>query len=118
MKRFILLIFVVLCATSMVGQNDTGNDLLPACQAAIDSSGRSYWTDVHEPFQAGFCLGLIEGVSAVSHHVCPPEGVTLQQEARIIVKFLKDNPDKLNRTESILTVMALSKAFPCPNVPQ
>ena len=41
------------------------------------------------------------------------EGVTFSQMERVVVKFLQDNPKKLNLNQSTLVVKALSKAFPC-----
>ena len=94
------------------GRND-GNELLPRCQAAIASLDKDTWKDTHESFSAGFCLGLVEGISYASPSVCPTKGVTLGQLERVLVKFLQDNPEQLNLNERELVVKALSKVFPC-----
>jgi hypothetical protein len=39
--------------------------------------------------------------------------VTFSQMERVVVKFLQDNPKKLNPNQSALVQTALSKAFPC-----
>jgi hypothetical protein len=90
-----------------------GNDLLPRCQQAVEVIDKATWKNANESFNAGFCLGLVQGVSYASADVCTEEGVTFSQMERVVVKFLQDNPKKLNLNQSTLIVMALSKAFPC-----
>jgi len=90
-----------------------GNDLLQRCQQAVEATGEAKWKDANESFDAGFCLGLVQGVSYASADVCTGEGVTFSQMERVVVKFLQDNPKKLNLNQTTLVVKALSKAFPC-----
>jgi hypothetical protein len=90
-----------------------GNDLLPRCQQAVEAIDKTTLKDVNESFNAGFCFGLVQGVSYASADVCPGEGVTFSQMERVVVKFLQDNPKKLNLNQSTLVQTALSKAFPC-----
>jgi hypothetical protein len=116
------LVFAVLMCFAVVtaeagGQDQVkldGNHLLPRCQAAVDSLDKPGWKDAHESFNAGYCLGYVEGISAASPDACPGPDVTLSQLERVVVKFLQDNPEKLDRDQGVLVVMALSKAFPCP----
>jgi hypothetical protein len=56
---------------------------------------------------------LVNGIGFGSPTVCPGEGVTTLQEARVVVKYLEDNPAILNLNESFLPAAALAKAFPC-----
>jgi Ssp1 endopeptidase immunity protein Rap1a len=79
----------------------------------IDSADRPSWKDAHESFSAGFCEGLVEGITYSSISVCPTKGVTITQEIRVVVKYLEDNPEKLNQHEAVLVNAALTKAFPC-----
>ena len=90
-----------------------GNDLLPRCQQAVEAIDKTTWKNANESFNAGFCLGLVQGVSYASADVCTGEGVTFSQMERVVVKFLQDNPKKLNLNQSTLVQTALSKAFPC-----
>jgi hypothetical protein len=117
MKCFLVFVFVFFTASLAVEQETLslvdGNDLLPRCQAAIASSERSAFKDVHESFSAGFCTGLVDGIIYSSSSVCPPDGVTALQSVRVVVKFLNDNPDKLNLDQRVLVDAALTKAFPC-----
>jgi hypothetical protein len=90
-----------------------GNDLLQRCQQAVEAIDKTTWKNANESFNAGFCLGLVQGVSYASADVCTGEGVTFSQMERAVVKFLQDNPKKLNLNQSTLVQKALSKAFPC-----
>jgi hypothetical protein len=119
-KAVLLLLVAPLCVgvvpVQTIGQTTShqdGNDLLPRCQQAVEAIDRATWKDVNESFNAGFCLGLVQGVSYASADVCTGQGVTFSQMERVVVKFLQDNPKKLNLNQSTLVQMALSKAFPC-----
>lgn len=114
-----LLIFLFLCLSSSLAVEQStenirdGNHLLRRCQASIAVTDRGSWKDEHEAFDAGFCHGLIEGVTYYASSVCLTDGVTGNQMARVVIKFLEDNPENLNADESMLVKAALTKAFPC-----
>jgi hypothetical protein len=119
-KAVLQLLVALLCVgvvpVQTLGQTTShqdGNDLLPRCQQAVEAIDKATWKDVNESFNAGFCLGLVQGVSYASADVCTGQGVTFSQMERVVVKFLQDNPKKLNLNQSILVEMALAKAFPC-----
>jgi hypothetical protein len=119
-KAVLLLLVALLCVgvvpVQTMGQatsHQDGNDLLPRCQQAVEAIDKTTLKDVNESFNAGFCFGLVQGVSYASADVCPGEGVTFSQMERVVVKFLQDNPKKLNLNQSTLVQTALSKAFPC-----
>src|SRR5580692_6158707 len=120
MRKTCLFLVVLICRAIMpvqtMGQTTShqdGNDLLPRCQQAVEAIDKTTWKNANESFNAGFCLGLVQGVSYASADVCTGEGVTFSQMERVVVKFLEDNPKKLNLNQSTLVQMALSKAFPC-----
>jgi hypothetical protein len=120
MRYACLLVAVLICGAVMpvqsMGQTTShqdGNDLLPRCQQALEAIDKTTWKNANESFNAGFCLGLVQGVSYASADVCTGEGVTFSQMERVVVKFLQDNPKKLNLNQSTLVQTALAKAFPC-----
>ena len=45
---------------------------------------------------------------------CPPTGVTLRNEAAVVAKYLKDNPDKLKQPAQLLVVKALGLTIRVP----
>jgi hypothetical protein len=119
MRKTCLFLVVLICRAIMpvqtMGQtsHQDGNDLLPRCQQAVEAIDKTTWKNANESFNAGFCLGLVQGVSYAAADVCTGEGVTFSQMERVVVKFLQDNPKKLNLNQSTLVQTALSKTFPC-----
>jgi len=46
-------------------------------------------------------------------HLCIPDNVTLGQTAKIVSKFLEENPEHLHQPAQSLVYAALYIAFPC-----
>ena len=84
-----------------------GNELAMSCKAEV------------EGFDAGYCLGVVEGVIA-SMRVCKHDHavITLGEAADAMEKYLSSHPDKLNERDVVLARKALSKAYPCGPVRQ
>jgi hypothetical protein len=79
-----------------------GNELAMSCKAEVQG------------FDAGYCLGVVEGVIA-SMRVCKQDhsAITLGEAADALEKYLASHPDKLNERDVVLARKALSKAYPC-----
>src|ERR1035441_7428971 len=79
-----------------------GNELAMSCKAEIQG------------FDAGYCLGVAEGVIA-SMKVCKQDhsAIKLGEAAEAMEKYLSNHPDKLNERDVVLARKALSKAYPC-----
>ena len=79
-----------------------GNELAMSCK-----------TDV-EGFDAGYCLGVVEGVIA-SMRVCKRDRstITLGEAADAIERYLDTHPNKLHARDVVVTRKALAQAFPC-----
>jgi len=43
--------------------------------------------------------------------ICPPDGVSVNQIASIVMKYLRENPEDLHFSAVSLVAIALSKAF-------
>lgn len=53
--------------------------------------------------------------STVRRQTCIPEGVTSTgQIALVLVKYLRDHPERLHESRGLLAFKALEAAFPCP----
>lgn len=116
-------IVLVLCtfglAASQARSQDkaSGNFLIGACHvtvSVIEHTGTI--ARPLEAWRAGYCRGVVVGVDSVATlggQVCKPEGVTSDQEVRVVAKYLEDHPESLNQTGSILAFQALRDAFPC-----
>ena len=79
-----------------------GNELAMSCKAEVQG------------FNAGYCLGVVEGVMA-SMRVCKQghSAITLGEAADALEKYLSSHPDKWNERDVVLARKALSKAYPC-----
>jgi hypothetical protein len=43
----------------------------------------------------------------------PKPAIQVWQAARIVVKYMAENPDKLNLDDGVLVLIALQRAYPC-----
>lgn len=98
-----------------------GNVLLHHCQSALqDLDGN----DKNGPdYSEGYCTGVISGVMALQGltnpslpktQTCMPKpAIQVGQAARIVVKYMTENPDKLNLDDGVLVLIALQRAYPC-----
>ncbi|AYY96926.1 hypothetical protein EGY19_05310 [Burkholderia multivorans] len=64
-------------------------------------------------------LGLVAAIRAVEKdpaigaQICPPAGITQLQAAKILDKYMQDNPNQLQLYMHDLALLALFGAFPC-----
>jgi hypothetical protein len=101
-------------------QTGTGNELLVQCQNAIEGMNSGQYK---HPMDVGICFGTVSAVmsmalfynSSVTNdiRICLPNNVNTGQATRIVVKYLQDRPELLNRDRSVLTWMALDNSYPC-----
>jgi hypothetical protein len=103
-----LSVFVLVCVLSpeiALGQDGflSGNELYQKCTA--EAVGKSY------------CVGYVTGIADVmqiSKSLCVPDGVTVGQMVDVIVKYLRDHPEKRHYSVAAATFNTLSQTFPCP----
>lgn len=103
------------------GGND-GNKLLARCNAVIQIMDEGKY--LKDNYNAGICVGLMQGITNLNLHYqakekkgalfCLPEnGIQNGQAARIVVKYLKGHPEKLQENASFLAIDAFVDAYPC-----
>lgn len=102
----------------------TGNDLLKSCSATVKLSDNIKLSAV-EASNSSLCIGYLSGFTdslQLSTHlsgvpvnnIClPSEGVSNEQLARVMAKWLKDHPEDLHKSVRIEVLNALSHVFPC-----
>jgi Rap1a immunity proteins len=112
-----------------------GNKLLDSCEDVVKVMDNPGYKSDSSKFY--FCLGYIQGFGAAmeTHRTITsatfteykskdflgilfPNGVTNLQIARVIVKWLQDNPTKLHEDADMLMFVILRDAFPSPTVPK
>ena len=94
----------------------TGSALLSWCEKYEAGAENEY---------SGLCVGYVMGVSemvktmppnAAREFACPPENATNDQTVRVVLKYLRDNPEQLHKARLTLTLDSLRAAFPCSQV--
>lgn len=82
----------------------SGNELFQSCEAREGTADN------------GVCVGYIKGVAdtfQIAHQFCPPKGAIGEQLNDVVIKYLRDHPEKRHYSASSLVIVALQRAFPC-----
>jgi hypothetical protein len=134
MKNIWLLLFTVVVlsvpslAQSEDGPEQSGNNFVRRC-SAIDRDKVSQGLKEDELVDVGFCLGYIGGIvngftaewtyseAYTKHKVprpfCTPDGIERGQVGKILLKFIRENPENAHEPTLLLLTKALRKAYPC-----
>ncbi len=105
------------------GQGPAGSELLRACGATLRQAEGGELS-AEESIESIFCIGYVSGfLDAMSltaaltggrPNVCLPErGINNEQAIRILVKYLRENPETLHKTGRMSLYISLERAFPC-----
>lgn len=103
MKKFPLLVFLVVFPSSAFPSFITGNELLNNLESE---------SHYNRGYASGFISGVFSATEGLSHCVKSDE-ITLSQVSRLAEKYLQDNPAELHRAASLLLLKAFQEAFPC-----
>lgn len=125
MKTYANTIFLLIALFTTNTSLADGNSLLTQCSVAIRfiDTGEA-GNDLNDLLGMGNCLGMMQGVTGLNiiYEVmlekealfCMPKtGIQNGQAARIVVKYLKNHPEKLHQKEIFLIVAAFQEAFTC-----
>ena len=129
MRPILAVVFLIGLSTNVaLARPHDGNELLQDCNAAIAAIDHSETSKPSDALEVGLCLGRVGGVMdtmlvwqiADDAHKqepfwgsCIPADVSPTQAVRVVLKYLNDHPEELNRGDSTLVMSGLSKAFPC-----
>jgi Rap1a immunity proteins len=86
----------------------TAGKLADACESRTD------------PYDVGLCRGYALAVReslTQDATICPPSAATMDQFARIVGKFLTNNPEFHHQSPLSSVKVALMKAYLCPATP-
>lgn len=122
MRRMLVAVGLTVWAAGAMAD---GNTLLQLCRSLIPvlekSSTVSFSND--DLFKAGRCHGLIEGTIRTANlmdkvyekepSICIPADVSPLQLAKVVVKFVEDNPKSLNQSETGLIANAVFENYLC-----
>lgn len=112
---------IVLLSTSASAQD--GSELLRWCEDAITNDQQiAAARSLANWFHAGLCMGMMQGITkmnSVYQHmevslICLPGGsIKNEQAARVVIRYLREHPEKLHISGTELAIIALKDAFPC-----
>jgi hypothetical protein len=107
MKTISAIVLVVLLSFTAFGVNEGAPDKLDGNELAVSCREST------QGFDAGYCLGIVEGVLSTSKKVCNHQAITLGEAADVVDKYIQNNPDKLNKRDAVIVREALSQKYPC-----
>jgi hypothetical protein len=94
---------------------DTGADAQRSCQLLIEGT----FGDFDNARSAGSCEGMVETAMVFSPNLpadvrgCPPAQGSILESAKILLRYLDQNPDRLNEPGITLALAAFRDAWPC-----
>jgi len=107
----LLITLLVTLGISMGSYGIDGNRLLAGCESDLK--------DYAHGLCVGYVIGFVESQDFIDeagtplYPSCVPDGVKWGQLRKVIVKFLKERPEKLHFKAGALVRVSLMKAFPC-----
>ena len=120
----LLLLFLLASFQAVAEGMSTGIEFLRACTAVVkhaDGIGVSPEEGVGSVYCLGYLSGFTDSVRLTAHfykpqdqRICLPEqGASNEQLARVVTKWLRDNPNDLHESTRLSVMLALQAAFPC-----
>ena len=128
---FAAIIFPATSYGEVSSDQDTGNDLLNACEALIEGpesiSDSSLQAKLDWVSESEFCYGYIRGLvewngyyeKYLENVIFKPifcigdNQVEINQLIQIAIKYMNDHPEDLNKKSIAILDSAFSQAFPC-----
>jgi Rap1a immunity proteins len=117
MRVYIMVASLALLVTGKANGTvvDTGADAQKSCELLVEGSSH----DNVEARSAGACEGMIETAMFFSPNLpadvraCPPALGSPLESARILLRYLDQNPDRLNLPGITLAFEAFRDTWPC-----
>jgi Rap1a immunity proteins len=125
--RKLIIIFLLLFTSTFFSiaqaQEQDGSFFLQACDATVkqsDGGELSQQESLLALYCASYISGFLDATSLTSFstkgqkNICTPDqGIANDQAARILVKYLRENPELLHQSGRTSVYVALVQAFPC-----
>lgn len=94
---------------------DNGADAQKACRSLVDGS----FGDTDAARAAGICEGMMETAMVFSPNMpadtraCAPAQGSIVESAKVLLRYLDKNPDRLSEAGITVAIEALRDAWPC-----
>jgi hypothetical protein len=117
MRVYIIVASVALSVIGKAGGTvvDTGADAQRSCELLVEGS----FHDNGEARSAGACEGMIETAMSFSPNLprdvraCPPAQGSILESAKVLLRYLDQNPDRLEVPGLTVAIEAFRDAWPC-----
>jgi hypothetical protein len=99
-----------------------GNEVLKKCTPLLTSFDSGKNGDLFALIDGMYCTGWIAGIRDLNSLYeglvkqplfCQQEGISNAQFIRIVLKYLREHPEKLDQPAIVLTAQAMQVALPC-----
>jgi hypothetical protein len=98
----------------------TGNEMLRHCETLDQSRPGQAPSPADDAFMQGLCLGTIFGMrflvnatTNTGYQICVPDGVNNGQQMSVVVRYMRNHPEKLYNDFTYLVMDAFLEAWPC-----
>lgn len=112
-----VIILIILSLSLSAHSYEKAEELMWACNADTSKGVEELVQKIH---CTGYVIGILDGMQLVfgvrpeSTLFCPPKsGMSSDQQIRIVIKYLEDNPKELHTSARMSVLLAYDKAFPC-----
>ncbi|MBR0694458.1 Rap1a/Tai family immunity protein [Bradyrhizobium lablabi] len=117
MRVYIIVVSLALLVTGQANGTvvDTGADAQKFCELLVNGS----FKDNGEARSAGACEGMIETAMFFAPNLpsdvraCPPALGSISESAKVLLRYLDQNPDRLDQPGITLAFEAFRDAWPC-----
>jgi Rap1a immunity proteins len=98
---------------------DSGNSFIAVCGVDADKAvaeltdAELHATRACIPYLRGVDDGISAGTALGRAPFCPPAHVTNGQMEQVLVKYIREHPEKAHYLTAVLYLAAMEKAFPC-----
>jgi Rap1a immunity proteins len=89
----------------------TGADLLPSCREFAEGRYES------RGFRTGICVGAVYSTLTLLPNICAPANSTLVQAVKVVSNYMLRHSEQLHMDITLLSVYALTEAWPCKKEP-
>ena len=127
-----VIVFFLMCVPSVADTTRRAN-LLETCQALENAIEQQRAGKCFGSCGRDFCQGYVSGITDLldvvainaskrdadpkraidTIGVCPDNAITVEEAIRVVVKWLKENPNKLHDAAVTDVMRALRQAYPC-----
>jgi hypothetical protein len=129
--KLALILVVLCCAVESCAQtpdlpDESGNSFIRTC-SAIERVQHTDLENLHVMACVSYVSGFVQGVDFETLYVkvntnqeipkpfCRPKEVENAQLVKIVLKFIRSNPEDAHEPTAVLIISALAKAYPCSN---